>query len=73
MSESTLAYALSAGLKTLSYRVLTLTGLVLNAVIFGWAMHTGTWVAVADAVAFGGITWALVKVSPFRESAPTGQ
>jgi len=73
MDETKLAMAIAVGLKTMSYRVLTILALILNAVMFGWAMKVGTWTALATAALFGVATWFLVKVSPFKESdTPAG-
>ena len=60
MDNETLAATLNIALRVLSLRFLTLTGLVLDAVMFGWAMYVGGYDRLAVAGVFAVATWTLV-------------
>ena len=57
-----LAQMLAIGLRVLSLRVLIILGLILNAVMFGWAMCAVGYDRLAIAAAFAVATWTLVHL-----------
>lgn len=66
MDNEQLAAVLHIGLRVLNVRILTLVGLVLDAVMFGWAMWWGGYDRLAVAGVFAIATWTLVHLR--RES-----
>ena len=60
MDNEQLAMVLQVGLRVLSTRLLTLVGLILDAVMFGWAMMVGGYDRLAIAGVFAAATWTLV-------------
>ena len=64
-----MAQIINIGLKALSVQALTFMALILDAVMFGWAMVDGSWQRIAAAVLFSAATWCLVKLSPVGRGA----
>lgn len=62
MDNEQLAMVLQVGLRILNQRLLTLTGLLLDAVMFGWAMFAGGYDRLAVAGVFALATWTLVHL-----------
>lgn len=62
MTDSQLAMMVEIGLRVLSLRVLIVLGLVLDAVMFGWAMFVGGYDRLAIAGAFALASWTLVHL-----------
>jgi hypothetical protein len=60
VNNDQLAMMLQVGLRILNLRILTLVTLVLNAVMFGWAMWAGGYDRLAVAAVFAVATWCLV-------------
>ena len=66
-SDGHLAPMVAIALRILSLRVLIILGLILDAVMFGWAMWVGGYDRLAIAAAFAAATWTLVHFR--RDSA----
>lgn len=62
-----MASLVNIGLRALGTQALTFFALILDAVMFGWAMIDGTWQRIAAAVLFAIATWCLVKLSPLAK------
>lgn len=60
MDNEQLVAVLHIGLRILSLRLLTLTGLMLDAGLFGWAMWAGGYDRLAIAATFAILTGALI-------------
>ena len=60
------AMVAAIALRVISLRLLIILGLILDAVMFGWAMWGGTYELLAIASAFAVATWTLVHLR--RES-----
>lgn len=62
MNDENLAPMLAIGLRVISLRALIILGLLLDAVMFGWAMWAGGYDRLAIAAAFAVATWTLVHL-----------
>lgn len=55
------AIIIEAGLRIISFRVLTVLSILGNMGIFGWAMYEPRWERIVTAALFGVVTWFLTR------------
>lgn len=65
--QERVAYAIRVGIEVLSVRLMTLAALLLTAVMFGWAMWSGSVERISAAAIFAVAAWCIVKLKPIKE------